>query len=71
MERIARALDITDATIPEVTETQRSGDLAEDTRDCLTGRQLNPAIVEHSERRIQCTAAVDNDCGSVGQWRLR
>ena len=37
MERIAHALDITDATIPAVTETQRSVDLAEGTRVCFTG----------------------------------
>ena len=37
MQRIARALDIADATIPEVTETQRSVDLAEGTRVCFTG----------------------------------
>ena len=37
MQRIARALDIADATIPEVTETQRSADLAEGTRVCFTG----------------------------------
>ena len=37
MDRIAQALDITDATIPEVTETQRSVELAEGTRVCFTG----------------------------------
>lgn len=37
MERIAQALEITDATIPEVTATQRSVDLAEGTRVCFTG----------------------------------
>ena len=37
MQRIAQALDIADATIPDVTETQRSVDLAEGTRVCFTG----------------------------------
>lgn len=37
MKRIAQALDIADATIPEVTEIQRSVDLAEGTRVCFTG----------------------------------
>lgn len=37
MQRIALALNLTDATIPEVTETQRSVDLAEGTRVCFTG----------------------------------
>ena len=37
MKRIALALNITDAAIPEVTETQRSVDLAEGTRVCFTG----------------------------------
>jgi NAD-dependent DNA ligase len=33
----AQALDIADVTIPAVTETQRSVDLAEGTRVCATG----------------------------------
>lgn len=37
MQRIAHALDIADATIPEITEVQRSVDLAEGTRVCFTG----------------------------------